>query len=189
MQKHIFEVVTPATPFIKIGDKYELTVGSVHAQRADPPGIGHLSLSKPHEGGEYEARTVAGTCLRAVCYAGPPTLPPAVPHDGKDDTGKSDPSLLFRGCANALKQVCLVLDGGAKKYAADSWQQVPNGIQRYWKAFERHKQEVDIEGLWSVNTKDFGLLNIDHMITDLLFVRELMHKEAQKNGVVSHATV
>jgi hypothetical protein len=67
------------------------------------------------------------------------------------------------------------LDGGARKYAADSWQRVPNGIHRYRAAFERHKQAIDIDGLWAVNP-DFGLLHIDHMITDLLFIRELMHK-------------
>lgn len=126
----------------------------------------------------YKTSRVIGTYnadLSRLCVI--PEAMDAVPHGGKDDSGKSNPGLLFQGCPNALKAVCVVLDGGAKKYSADSWQQVPDGIKRYRAAFERHKQEVDLHGLWAVNP-DFGLLHIDHMITDLLFIRELMHKEA-----------
>lgn len=106
-----------------------------------------------------------------------PNPPKAVPHDGKDDKGKSNPGLLFEGCAPALLAVTDVLDGGAKKYAANSWQNVPNGIERYKAAFYRHLQEMQVQGWDAVNHDDFGLLHIDHLITDLLFIRTLMHKE------------
>lgn len=127
--------------------------------------------------------TVVGHCLlqRVDTIDTPPTLPevsvpPTVNHGGKDDGSKGDPTMLFSGCANALNAVQQVLEGGAKKYAANTWQKVPDGINRYWRAFSRHKVEVDIHGLEAVNP-DFGLLHIDHMITDLLFIRELMFKQ------------
>lgn len=114
-----------------------------------------------------------------VCYpprvAQKPTVP-AVPHDGKDDKGKANPALLFEGCGAALAEVSKVLDGGAKKYSANSWQNVPNGIERYKAAFYRHLQAMSIEGWDAVNVADFGLLHIDHAITDLLFIRSLMLK-------------
>lgn len=104
---------------------------------------------------------------------------PAVAHGGKDDSGKANPGLLFEGCAPALAEVCKVLDGGAKKYAANSWQTVPNGIERYKAAFYRHLQDMQVHGWDSVNTDDFGLMHIDHLITDLLFIRTLMLKETK----------
>lgn len=111
-------------------------------------------------------------------HCAPGAVVPQVPKGGKDDAGKPNPALLFEGCAPALAAVCKVLDGGAKKYAANSWQQVPNGIERYKSAFYRHLQDMQINGWDSVNMEDFGLLHIDHLITDLLFIRTLMHKEA-----------
>lgn len=105
-----------------------------------------------------------------------------VPHNGKDDSTKPDPLLWMRGVAGALREVGKVLDGGAKKYAADSWKQVPNGQARYLKAAARHWEEIMIDGPRSVNTADFGLLNIDHLITDLLFIRQLMLDEDKANA-------
>lgn len=102
--------------------------------------------------------------------------PYAVPHDGKDDKAKPAPSLLFTGCANALAAVLAVLTFGAKKYAADSWQKVPDGKRRYWEAVGRHKMEIDKLGLESVDDES-KLLHLDHLICDALFIRELIHRE------------
>lgn len=109
---------------------------------------------------------------------------PQVAHGGKDDKGKPNPALLFEGCGAALAEVCKVLDGGAKKYSANSWQQVPNGIERYKAAFYRHLQDMQVHGWDAVNTADFGLLHIDHAITDLLFIRSLMLKQKETSNAV-----
>lgn len=97
-------------------------------------------------------------------------------NDGKADGGKVDPGMLFQGCARALRGVLSVLEFGAKKYAADSWRKVPNAMSRYHAAFQRHKQTTDIEGLWA-RDPETGLYEVDHMITNLLFLRELKAAE------------
>lgn len=97
-------------------------------------------------------------------------------NDGKADGGKVDPGMLFQGCARALRGVLAVLEFGAKKYAADSWRKVPNAMRRYHAAFQRHKQTTDIEGLWA-RDPETGLYEVDHMITNLLFLRELKAAE------------
>lgn len=136
----------------------------------------------------YTVQTENGRTLYLpdVALAPIPAARPAcsatVPQDAlgrKDDAGKPNPALLFEGCGAALAEVCKVLDGGSEKYAPNSWQQVPNGIERYKAAFYRHLQYMQVHGWDSVNTADFGLLHIDHAITDLLFIRSLMLKEAK----------
>lgn len=95
----------------------------------------------------------------------------AVPHDGKDDSQKPNPALLFLGLGEVFDAVSKVLDGGAKKYAADSWQKVPDGEKRYIGAFYRHLNDMQVRGWDAINEKDFGLPEIDHLITNLLFIR------------------
>lgn len=100
-----------------------------------------------------------------------------MPFNGKDDAGKVNPLLLSRGCAGALWKVTMILHHGGKKYSPESWKLVPNGKERYLAAAARHWTEIMQGGLEAVND-DFGMLHIDHLITDLLFVRQLMLDES-----------
>lgn len=103
----------------------------------------------------------------------------------KFDGGKPRFSLLRFGCARALLGVAKVLTFGAKKYAAHSWRDVDNGIDRYWSAYERHANRIAIYGLDSrdlnengeVDENHSGELDIDHMNTNGLFLAELIRKQ------------
>lgn len=57
------------------------------------------------------------------------------PGGKKNDAGKPRWDLLPRA---VLGGIVAVLTYGAKKYADDSWQKVPNGLRRYLAAQERH---------------------------------------------------
>lgn len=91
----------------------------------------------------------------------------------KDDQGKPRFSLLRFGCPNALEGVARVLTFGAKKYADHSWQNVEDGIDRYTSAMERHQNAL-------AKGEDFdpesGLLHIDHVACNALFLAELYRK-------------
>ncbi|MHA6837774.1 dATP/dGTP diphosphohydrolase domain-containing protein [Ralstonia pseudosolanacearum] len=91
----------------------------------------------------------------------------------KDDQGKPRFSLLRFGMARALAGVAAVLSFGAKKYADHSWQQVPNGVDRYWSAMERHMNEIALHGAGAVD-EESGLLHIDHVACNALFLGELL---------------
>jgi hypothetical protein len=106
-----------------------------------------------------------------------------VPFGGKDDSNKINPRLLTAGCPNALAGVVAVLHGGAKKYSAHSWKHVEAGVERYLAAAARHQAEIDLHGVFTKNP-DFGLLHLDHLICDLLFVRELIDKEYRAKQTV-----
>ena len=106
-----------------------------------------------------------------------------VPFGGKDDSAKTNPRLLTAGCPNAISAVVNVLHHGAKKYSAHSWQKVENGVERYLAAAARHQAAIDKDGVFSVNP-DFNLLHLDHMICDLMFVRELIDKEYRAKQTV-----
>lgn len=105
----------------------------------------------------------------------PPQLPPvAAPSSRgsglKYDSGKARWSLLMQGCASALAGVVSVLDFGAKKYSAHSWQAVENGEERYRDALYRHLhaiesgEEIDPES---------GLSHWDHLCCNALFLSSL----------------
>ena len=87
----------------------------------------------------------------------------------KNDFGKTLMSLLFTGCPEALAGAAGVLTFGAQKYEAHSWKEVE--AARYLDAFYRHMYKCHIgEEL----DPDSGLMHIDHALTNLLFIRELM---------------
>jgi len=87
----------------------------------------------------------------------------------KNDSGKTLMSLLFTGCPEALAGAAGVLTFGAQKYEAHSWKQVESA--RYLDAFYRHMYKCHIG---EETDPDSGLLHIDHALTNLLFIRELM---------------
>lgn len=112
--------------------------------------------------------------------APPKEQTPAKPSDdigAKYDTGKPMWGLLFTGCRNTLRGIVAVLNYGAMKYPKpplfNSWRDVPGATKRYHEAFLRHSNELDgIEGLFKLD-EESGLPAIDHVITNLIFIREL----------------
>ena len=94
----------------------------------------------------------------------------------KFDGGKSRFSLLRFGCARAMAGIAKVLTFGAAKYAAHSWREVDEGIDRYWSAMERHMNEIAIHGL-EARDEESGLLHIDHVNCNGLFLSELIRKQ------------
>tara|TARA_Y100000310_G_scaffold342527_1_gene446179 strand:- start:24216 stop:24560 length:345 start_codon:yes stop_codon:yes gene_type:complete len=82
----------------------------------------------------------------------------------KFDGGKVRPSLLP---VESLEQICEVLEFGAQKYAANSWQSVEGGKERYFDALQRH--------LWAfqkgeVNDPETGLSHLAHAGCNILFL-------------------
>lgn len=73
---------------------------------------------------------------------------PTIPAQGgaKYDGGKLRWGLLMRGMGPALAGIVQVLMFGAQKYAADSWQTVPNGYERYKDALYRHLASIEQNG-------------------------------------------
>lgn len=73
---------------------------------------------------------------------------PEVPADqqlhvagAKADAGKLRAGLVFGGFSRALAAVAQVGTFGANKYTANGWLTVPNGLERYEDAGERHRLE------------------------------------------------
>lgn len=87
----------------------------------------------------------------------------------KFDGGKASWSLLMRGCGRALRAVVGVLDFGAKKYAADSWQQVENARDRYKDALYRHLHQIELRG-FTARDPETGKLELAHVACNALFL-------------------
>lgn len=86
----------------------------------------------------------------------------------KDDEGKPNPLLLETGCPRALLAVIQVLDFGARKYKAHSWQGVE--AERFNAAARRHRLARD---LGEDMDPESGLLHLAHETANLLFQLEL----------------
>ena len=56
----------------------------------------------------------------------------------KFDDGKVDITFVLEYFPNALAAVSTVAEYGAKKYTRGGWNTVPNGIERYTAAMDRH---------------------------------------------------
>ncbi|QHJ80485.1 MAG: hypothetical protein [Bacteriophage sp.] len=94
----------------------------------------------------------------------------------KYDGDKPRMDLLLSGCPNALEQVSQILTFGAQKYAAHSWQTVPQGEDRYLAALLRH---LTAHGKGEVNDPESGMSHLAHAACNALFILEL---EARKSG-------
>lgn len=101
----------------------------------------------------------------------------------KYDKGKPRMELLVQGCPNALEQVATVLTFGAEKYAAHSWQTVPNGDDRYLAALLRHLTAI---GKGEQTDSESGLSHLAHVACNALFILEL---ECRKKTGASDAEV
>lgn len=88
----------------------------------------------------------------------------------KYDAGKLRVGLLLNGLAYELEEIAAVLTYGGEKYAAHSWQNVPEGRERYFDALGRHLLEIS-KG--HVLDDESGLRHVAHMACDLLFIMYL----------------
>lgn len=89
-------------------------------------------------------------------------------NDGrKDDAGKAPWHLIPW---EALRDVALVLDFGAKKYGEDNWRKVPDARKRYFAAAHRH-----LVTWWLGETHDpeTGLPHLAHAACCVLFLLAL----------------
>ena len=85
----------------------------------------------------------------------------------KYDQGKLLFGCFMHGLAPVIKGVVAVLTYGAQKYARDSWQNVPNGKQRYLDAFDRHMNDYNLGRTYDPES---GLHHLFHAICNLMFV-------------------
>ena len=84
--------------------------------------------------------------------------------------------LLFSGCPNALEAISSILTFGAKKYAAHSWQTVPQGDERYLAALLRHLTAV---GKGETLDSESGMPHLAHAACNALFILELELRKAK----------
>lgn len=99
---------------------------------------------------------------------------PASPGGMKYDGGKPRMALLFDGVPRALEAVGQVLTFGAEKYAAHSWQTVPEAPERYKSALLRHLTAV---GKGEEIDSESGLHHLAHAACNALFILELALRE------------
>jgi hypothetical protein len=101
------------------------------------------------------------------------------PHEpgAKLDAGKSP---VRRGLLEYFPRACLAIaevsEFGAKKYAWKGWETVPDGINRYGDAQERHVCKAAIEGPIDSET---GLLHVAHEAWNALAKLELTLREKE----------
>lgn len=107
----------------------------------------------------------------------PPPCGPAGDTGLKYDSGKPQWSLLLsaKGMLAAVSGVVAVLGFGAKKYAAHSWREVSDNERRYTDAMIRHLVAIQTHGL-QAKDEESGLLHIDHLNCNGLFLGELARK-------------
>lgn len=100
-------------------------------------------------------------------------------HDlgAKLDYGKLRYDLVLDSMSNAIRAVVEVAEFGAKKYAENSWLEVPEGEKRYTRALLRHYFS-EING--SDNDRDSGLLHAAHLAWNALSRLELKLRENKK---------
>ncbi|BAP34918.1 hypothetical protein AVU43_gp24 [Ralstonia phage RSJ5] len=88
----------------------------------------------------------------------------------KFDGDKVRFELLWEGMPRALNGIAAVLTFGAKKYAAHSWQTVPEAKARYLAAMLRHLNQIAQGEIYDAES---GLPHIDHVACNALFLAEL----------------
>ena len=116
--------------------------------------------------GAVSTRSVLASNLIPVTDSSKPSGAGGMKYDG----GKPRMALLFDGCPNALEAVAQVLTFGAQKYAAHSWQTVPEGEERYKSALLRHLTAV---GKGEEIDSESNLHHLAHAACNALFILEL----------------
>lgn len=100
---------------------------------------------------------------------GPFTITKPTGHDGKADGGKRKWSLIMGGAGIALQAIVEVLELGAAKYAANAWQEVPDGYNRYKDALYRHMHSIEENGPY-VRDAETGKLELAHVGCNVIFM-------------------
>lgn len=85
----------------------------------------------------------------------------------KYDEGKTNWTVLLHGLAKPLAAVAAVLNYGMQKYAADSWQEVPDAHARYEQAFYRH---IMARASGETYDDESGLPHLAHIVCNGLFL-------------------
>lgn len=96
----------------------------------------------------------------------------------KFDDDKPEPRLVLGTMARAILAVSQVATFGAKKYSADNWLKVENGMSRYIDAKDRHR----LEGAINECDADSGLLHAAHEAWNALAVLELKLRELENES-------
>lgn len=127
----------------------------------------------------YQPRT---DCCQLKVKRSPPPIPDAAPtSQGKGmkfDGDKNRLDLLVMGMPDALEGISRVLTFGARKYAADSWQHVEDGIRRYEGAAMRHKL-ARLKGEWL--DPESGEPHIYHELCCTMFIAQLHEIQSKEN--------
>ncbi|BAS69545.1 gp174 [Pectobacterium phage PPWS1] len=99
----------------------------------------------------------------------------------KYDGGKPRMDLLLTGCPQALTQVAEILTFGAQKYAAHSWQTVPQGSERYLAALLRH---LTAHAGGEDKDPESGMSHLAHAACNAMFILELEARNAKGTDTV-----
>ena len=94
----------------------------------------------------------------------------------KLDAGKPRAGLVLGGFARALKAVVDVGTHGAEKYSPNGWVDVPDGIERYTDAKERHWLDEQAGERYDPKS---GLLHAAHEAWNVLARLDLMIREME----------
>jgi len=89
----------------------------------------------------------------------------------KFDGDKIRPTLLP---VKSLEKILQVLEFGAKKYSANSWQEVPDGYQRYFDALYRHLYAIQ---RGETVDSESGLSHLAHAGCCLMFMLTLEEQQ------------
>lgn len=94
-----------------------------------------------------------------------------LPQGTKLDSGKLKPALLLDDMPLAIQEILKVLQFGAEKYSEGNWLKVPNGIDRYRNAADRHRLAID------ELDDESGMMHLAHEATSVLMLLELKLRE------------
>jgi hypothetical protein len=94
------------------------------------------------------------------------------PHEpgAKLDAGKPAIGLVLRSFPDALCAVNAIAEHGRQKYTLDGWKSVPNGLERYTDAGDRHRLKI---AKGQLTDEDSGLLERAHHAWNALAALQL----------------
>ncbi len=176
---------TQTTPTYGVGDYIEVQHGhsGVVCENPHPDKEWakeeHRVWFKP-TGGSRALWTEVRNIKKHTPYTPPPTPAPAS-NGMKYDGGKPRMDLLLSGCPQALTQVAEILTFGAAKYAAHSWQTVPQGDERYLAALLRH---LTAHAGGEDKDAESGMSHLAHAACNALFILELEARRAKSKPTV-----
>jgi hypothetical protein len=137
--------------------------------------------------------TPAGSSTRVNIPGLPPEGAETVqaPRGRKDSQGKIKPSLFLDDLSLAIKGAVEVLNWAITEkqpvpYERGSWQHVPNALEEYRDALYRHilaasaKASLTENKFHEVRDPETGLLEVQHIAVNALFLLELSMREHQK---------